>query len=95
MASRIGNVLLRATLISLFGLVAVPAFASEDGDTVPLSISGHERLLELVQAYSCSPRRYCSRNISSCREARWYFENCSWGGALDGDNDGVPCENLC
>ena len=21
--------------------------------------------------------------------------NCSWGGALDGDGDGVPCEALC
>jgi hypothetical protein len=54
-----------------------------------------ERLLQLSQSFSCSPRRYCSRGISSCREARWYYQNCSWGGALDGDNDGVPCENLC
>lgn len=54
-----------------------------------------DRLQLLSQSYSCTPRRYCSRSISSCAAARWYFQNCSWGGALDGDNDGIPCENLC
>ena len=24
-----------------------------------------------------------------------HVENCSWGGALDRDNDGVPCETIC
>lgn len=54
-----------------------------------------EPSLRLAQNYSCSPRRYCSRSIGTCSEAYWYYENCSWGGRLDGDNDGVPCENLC
>lgn len=44
--------------------------------------------------YSCSPRRYCTQ-ISSCAAARWYLANCSWGYKLDGDSDGVPCENIC
>lgn len=45
--------------------------------------------------YSCSPRKTCSKTIRSCEEAYWLLNNCSWGGALDRDNDGVPCENLC
>ena len=51
--------------------------------------------LQLAQTYSCSIRKTCSREIGSCEEARWYLANCSWGGRLDRDNDGVPCENLC
>lgn len=71
------------------GLASTPPLAQED------ERPAMERLLQLAQNYSCTPRRYCSRNISTCAEARWYFRNCSWGGALDGDNDGIPCENLC
>ncbi|WP_292505788.1 excalibur calcium-binding domain-containing protein [Mesorhizobium sp.] len=43
---------------------------------------------------SCQPRLTCSR-ISSCDEARWYLENCPWGGKLDRDSDGIPCESVC
>jgi len=54
-----------------------------------------EMLRKLVQrSYSCSPRRTCSA-IGSCQEALWYLENCSWGGRLDRDSDGVPCESIC
>ncbi|RWP57329.1 excalibur calcium-binding domain-containing protein [Mesorhizobium sp.] len=48
----------------------------------------------LAQSWSCQPRLTCSR-ISTCGEARWYLENCSWGGKLDRDSDGIPCESLC
>ncbi|WP_246680907.1 thermonuclease family protein [Mesorhizobium sp. B3-1-9] len=44
--------------------------------------------------YSCQPRRTCSQ-ISSCDEANWYLANCSWGGKLDRDKDGIPCESQC
>lgn len=44
--------------------------------------------------YTCEPRRTCSQ-ISSCEEANWYLQNCSWGGKLDRDKDGIPCESLC
>ncbi|TGS46264.1 excalibur calcium-binding domain-containing protein [Mesorhizobium sp. M8A.F.Ca.ET.182.01.1.1] len=48
----------------------------------------------IAQSWSCQPRLTCSQ-ISSCDEARWYLENCSWGGKLDRDSDGIPCESLC
>ncbi|MFB9983035.1 thermonuclease family protein [Mesorhizobium kowhaii] len=49
---------------------------------------------QVAQSYSCQPRRTCSQ-ISSCDEARWYLDNCPWGGKLDRDSDGIPCESLC
>ena len=53
------------------------------------------RLYEFAgQNWSCNPRRTCSQ-IGSCDEARWYLQNCSWGGRLDRDNDGIPCESIC
>lgn len=53
------------------------------------------RLIELAgRSYSCSPRRTCGQ-IGSCEEAHWYLENCSWGGRLDRDGDGRPCESIC
>lgn len=69
--------------------------ASERTGAGPKAPETKQEVLRLAQSYSCQPRRYCSRNISSCEEARWYHQNCSWGGALDRDNDGIPCENLC
>lgn len=52
------------------------------------------RKLVAQSGYSCEPRRTC-KQISSCEEAQWYLQNCSWGGKLDRDNDGVACETLC
>lgn len=49
---------------------------------------------QVAQSYSCQPRLTCSQ-ISSCDEANWYLGNCPWGGKLDRDKDGIPCESLC
>lgn len=43
---------------------------------------------------SCRPRKTCGQ-IRSCSDAYYYLRNCSWGGRLDRDNDGVPCESIC
>ena len=59
-----------------------------------LTLPNGQLVQKLAQSWSCSPRRTCSQ-ISSCAEARWYRSNCSWGGRLDGDSDGIPCENIC
>lgn len=58
----------------------------------PLGLVDQKQVAQ--SGYSCSPRRTCSR-IASCDEARWYLENCPWGGKLDRDKDGIPCESLC
>ena len=46
-----------------------------------------------LESYSCDTKRYC-REMTSCDEARWYMEECGLT-RLDGDSDGIPCENLC
>ena len=40
--------------------------------------------------YQCSGKVYCSE-MRSCAEAQFYLRNCP-GTKMDGDNDGVPCE---
>ncbi|MER8687112.1 thermonuclease family protein [Mesorhizobium sp. M1136] len=52
------------------------------------------RKLVAQSGYSCEPRRTC-KQIGSCDEANWYLQNCSWGGKLDRDKDGIACETLC
>lgn len=47
-----------------------------------------------AQSWSCQPRKTC-KMIGSCEEAEWYLNNCSWGGKLDRDGDGIPCEGTC
>ena len=72
----------------LSGTPAAPAIS------VPVQNQPGYGLVQRQNAASCPSRRYCSQ-IGSCEEARWYLANCSWGGALDGDSDGVPCESIC
>ena len=40
--------------------------------------------------YRCDGRTDCSQ-MTSCSEARFFLKNCP-GTRMDGDNDGVPCE---
>ncbi len=42
----------------------------------------------------CDGRTYCSQ-MTSCAEAKWFINNCP-GTKMDGNNDGIPCqEQLC
>ena len=61
----------------------------DGADAPPIS-----RLMLATQSYSCTPRKIC-KAISSCDEAVWYLQNCTWGGKLDRDSDGIPCESIC
>jgi hypothetical protein len=44
----------------------------------------------VVSQYKCDGRTYCSQ-MTSCEEATYFLRNCP-GVKMDGDNDGVPCE---
>ena len=47
-----------------------------------------------VKSFSCDGRKHCSQ-MTSCAEARFFLSNCP-GVKMDGDGDGVPCEDqLC
>lgn len=40
--------------------------------------------------FTCDGRTHCSQ-MTSCAEATWFINNCP-GTQMDGDHDGVPCE---
>jgi hypothetical protein len=41
-------------------------------------------------SFSCDGRRYCTQ-MKSCAEAKYFLANCP-GAKMDGDKDGIPCE---
>jgi hypothetical protein len=41
-------------------------------------------------SFSCDGRVHCSQ-MHSCEEATFFINNCP-GTKMDGDNDGIPCE---
>ena len=44
--------------------------------------------------FQCDGRRHCSQ-MTSCKEAKYFLNNCP-GILMDGDSDGIPCEqDLC
>ncbi|MEP7042196.1 MAG: cold shock domain-containing protein [Dokdonella sp.] len=47
-----------------------------------------------VDSFQCQGKTHCSQ-MASCEEATFYLHNCP-GTVMDGDNDGIPCEDqLC
>ncbi|MEV3831249.1 excalibur calcium-binding domain-containing protein [Aeromonas allosaccharophila] len=44
-----------------------------------------------AQRYQCDGRQYCSQ-MTSCEEATWFLQNCP-NTKMDGEGDGIPCEN--
>lgn len=68
------------------------------GGAMASSVASRDRLPTLVAAASrngfvCDGRHYCGQ-MRSCEEANFFLSACGVR-SLDGDNDGVPCENLC
>ncbi len=47
--------------------------------------------IEIQQKYSCDGRQYCSQ-MHSRAEALFFLKNCP-NTKMDGDYDGIPCEN--
>lgn len=43
-----------------------------------------------AQSFSCDGREHCSQ-MSSCAEATYFVQHCP-NTKMDGNNDGVPCE---
>ena len=63
------------------------AYSTETGtqDVIKIDVSAASR-----STFACDGRAYCSQ-MKSCEEAKYFLEHCS-NVKLDGDNDGVPCE---
>ncbi|MBU1173896.1 MAG: excalibur calcium-binding domain-containing protein [Alphaproteobacteria bacterium] len=80
---------------AIIGIAVLPASATEPGfSPARPGIAPLDAVSIVAQSWSCNPRKTCGK-IGSCDEAYWYYINCSWGGRLDGDGDGVPCESIC
>jgi endonuclease YncB( thermonuclease family) len=59
----------------------------------PAPVASFPRPAPQASGQACGDKRYCSE-MSSCAEARHYLNVCGVP-SLDGDRDGVPCENIC
>jgi cold shock CspA family protein len=59
-----------------------PATAVIRGVSLPLA--------PVVSSFKCDGRTLCSQ-MTSCQEATYFLKNCP-GTTMDGNNDGVPCE---
>ena len=49
-----------------------------------------DKATNLSSEYKCDGRKTCSQ-MTSCKEATWFINNCP-GMEMDGNHDGVPCE---
>lgn len=58
------------------------------------STSKLETLKQLIpEKFTCGTKRFCGQ-MSSCNEACFYLQQCGLT-KLDGNNDGIPCNQLC
>lgn len=73
---------------------ASPSASTSPAPALPLtSASPREQPSTQPKAptnYRCDGRKYCSQ-MSSCAEAKFFLSHCP-GVKMDGDNDGIPCE---
>ncbi len=71
---------------------AQSAAEAQSSQVVPAAASNTEPrpLAEPAAAYKCDGRTHCSQ-MTSCEEATYFLRNCP-NVKMDGNNDGVPCE---
>jgi cold shock CspA family protein len=73
--------------------VPVPVPAPVAGQR-PLTSAPPRAVPAPVASYRCDGRQHCSQ-MTSCDEATFFLRNCP-GVKMDGDGDGIPCEDqLC
>ena len=61
---------------------SAPTAQPRSAAPAPTAVSG---------GFSCDGRQHCSQ-MRSCEEAKYFLANCP-GTKMDGDRDGIPCEN--
>lgn len=93
--SRLGVVLLAivAIIVGVFGYGAFShraanAPSGSGSGEVSTSVTGKEQ--PPLASFRCDGRSYCSQ-MKSCDEASFFLQNCP-SVQMDGDGDGVPCE---
>jgi len=66
-----------------------PSEAAQPAQPIPQS-AAPATVSPAAPQYKCDGRIYCSQ-MTSCEEATYFLRNCP-GVKMDGNNDGVPCE---
>lgn len=99
------GLLLTATLVAVVGVFAYQRFDAwrnrvtlRDQPAVPVEQMPEDQMPEVrmpaaespATTYQCDGRQHCSQ-MSSCAEATWFINHCP-GTKMDGDGDGIPCE---
>ena len=86
-------------LVAILGAVAWYAYSRYDAarsTAAPESVATGSAQAAPAQAaapaiaYSCDGREHCSQ-MRSCAEATYFIQHCP-NTKMDGNNDGVPCE---
>jgi endonuclease YncB( thermonuclease family) len=72
------------------GAASKAAAAAKPASVVLAEASTSAARPAATAALRCDGRTYCSQ-MSSCAEATWFLKNCP-GVKMDGNRDGVPCE---
>lgn len=92
--------MLRFIIIVLLAITASQGYAENKyrraGETdrqgaAVASPTAIQRNAEATGQYKCDGRTYCSQ-MTSCAEATYFLKNCP-GVKMDGDHDGIPCED--
>ena len=99
----IGESVFRILLVALLAFSAWKGYekyqsqrAAQQFQGIPQEIdisnnsSRRNRSIDITPKFQCDGRTHCSQ-MTSCEEATFFLKNCP-GTKMDGNNDGVPCE---
>lgn len=85
-------------LIALVAFGAWQFYQSKQPESQPAPVANpmadHKALIEeakRVTSFQCDGRQHCSQ-MRSRAEAEFFIQNCP-NTKMDGDDDGIPCEN--
>jgi cold shock CspA family protein len=81
----------RAILLGVVVWLVAYGYGEYTRRAVPLTAnSARPEIQKSSQTYTCDGRTHCSQ-MTSCAEATFFLRNCP-NVQMDGNNDGVPCE---
>lgn len=85
------SALIALLVLGLIVMSIAQKFTSSPAPTQQLTPSNIQSVPEVnATQFSCDGRTHCSE-MSSCAEAKYFLKNCP-NTKMDGNNDGVPCE---
>jgi cold shock CspA family protein len=85
-----GRFLSMVISIMLIGSIGWYAYGKFQPSAPPAIQRAIEPSARAVPAFQCDGRTFCSQ-MTSCEEATFFLKNCP-GTKMDGDHDGIPCE---